>query len=284
MQSSFLAVLCGLLIIASVAPATGQTPPSVQETRPVQIGTAITFHSEILDESRTLNVLLPPGYDAQDSPGYPVIYLLDGAVAEDFHHVSGLVQFLTTYALMPPSILVGIANADRTRDMTFPSQDPRDAESAPGHGGSAAFRRVLAEEIKPLVETRYRTSGDDMLIGQSLAGLLACEIFLETPDLFDDYVIVSPSLWWDEFSLVPRIEASLRAHPGKAGRLFLAVGNEGPGMEGPVHAFAAALATAAPDSLDWHHESLPAETHATALHRALYRAFEWMYSDEYPGM
>jgi hypothetical protein len=55
-------------------------------------------------------------------------------------------------------------------------------------------------------------------------------------------------------------------------------------MEGPAHEFAGALAAHAPDSLRWHHIPLPEESHATILHRALYRAFELIYGDTHPGM
>lgn len=261
-------------------------PPSVEDVSTIGFGSSLHFHSAVLDETRTLNVLLPPGYDMPEAASrtYPVIYLLDGAVDEDYLHVAGLVQFLTTYELMPPSILVGIANTDRTRDMTFPSQDPRDATEAPTHGGSARFREFLAREVRPLVEQRFRTDDRRLLIGQSLAGLLATELFVEEPELFDDYVIVSPSLWWDRFSLVGRIAPAVAAHPDLAARVCIAVGDEGPGMEGPAHAFAAALAADAPPTLEWHYLPLPGETHATTLHRALYRAFEWLYGDEYPGL
>lgn len=275
-------VLAALCLSTAVTTAL----PRVQSTRPVEVGTAVEIHSEVLNETRVLNVLLPPGYgsDEEKYTRYPVIYLLDGAVDEDYHHVSGLVRFLTDYRLMPPSILIGIANADRTRDMTFPSADPEAAEKAPTHGGSEAFRRFLAEELQPLVREHYRTGGRDLLVGQSLAGLLATEVLVHDPALFDDYVIVSPSLWWDEFSLVEKIEPSLRDRPDLAVRVCIVVGDEGSDMEGPAHALAAALAGHASETLRWQFLALPEETHATILHRGLYRALEWLYGDEYSGL
>lgn len=277
--------LASMLLVLSpfCVPLLRAEVPETNSVSDVVLGTAHEFHSSVLDEARTINVLLPPGYDA-GSDSYPVVYLLDGAVGEDYHHVSGLVQFLTAYELMPPSILVGIANEDRVRDMTGPTQIEEHQERSPSHGGSTEFRRFLSEELKPYVAARFRTSGKTTLIGQSLAGLFATEVLVEEPELFDDYVIVSPSLWWNDHALVSRFEESLQAHPDKQGTVCIAVGAEGPGMEGPVHRLAAALAARAPEGLGWHHIALPEETHATVLHRALYRAFELLYGETHGGL
>jgi predicted alpha/beta superfamily hydrolase len=275
-----LSTLAVLLLTTGVGRAQTPQPLSVES---IEIGLAHTFDSATLGEARTLNILLPPGYSAS-TESFPVIYLLDGAIDEDYHHVSGLVQFMTTYELMPPSILVGIANGDRMRDMTFPTTIADHREQAPTQGGSEAFRAFLHDEVVGYVDANFRANGHSTLIGQSLAGLLATEVFVESPELFDDYIIVSPSLWWSDASLVPRIAESLIAHPDKRGTVCLAVGTEGKEMEGPVHEFAGALAKHAPEGLKWKHLPLPAENHATVLHRALYRAFEELYGEEYPGL
>lgn len=275
-------MLAHVLLLAALQ-VTLPARPATDAPAPVTLGQAWTLHSEVLDESRAVNVLLPPGYDEGDG-AFPVVYLLDGAVDEDFVHVAGLVRFLETYELMPRSILVGIANTDRTRDMTCPWDDDGARENAPTAGGSAAFRRFLGEELVPWVQAEFRTAGPSTLIGQSLAGYLATEVFVQDPGLFDQYVIVSPSLWWNDFALVEAIAPALVADPDRAGFVCLVVGDEGPDMEGPVHAFAAALARHAPDSLGWEFVGLPEETHATILHRGLYRAFEVLYGEAYPGM
>ena len=75
------------------------------------------------------------------------------------------------------------------------------AGRCPTSGGSAAYRRFLAEELKPWIAARYRTSGETALIGESLAGLFVVETFLKQPVLFDAYIAASPSLWWDDQSL-----------------------------------------------------------------------------------
>ena len=85
--------------------------------KPLTIGEIRTFKSKILNEDRTLNIYLPQGFDKTKS--YPIIYLLDGSMNEDFIHVTGLVQFFNQMYSMPETIVVGIANIDRKKDFTF---------------------------------------------------------------------------------------------------------------------------------------------------------------------
>ena len=77
---------------------------------PLNIGESVTINSKILDEDRTLNIYLPHGYSADSTKTYPVIYLLDGSIDEDFIHISGLVQFgsFSWINMIPETIVVGI--------------------------------------------------------------------------------------------------------------------------------------------------------------------------------
>lgn len=250
----------------------------------VSIGTVHLLQSQILDEARTLNVYIPPHASERPDMRFPVIYLLDGAEHEDYLHITGLVQFLTLYELMPPSIVVGIANVDRYRDFTYPSSNPEDLKSLPTSGGSEKFRAFLAEELKPFVDQNFPSSGNATLIGQSLGGLLATEVFLKTPQLFQQYLIVSPSLWWDGGQLQSQLADGVKNYGEGTGTVFLALGEEGPEMQAGVDAFVAALKAHAPKGLTWFSEAFPEETHATVLHRAVYKGFERLYEKSHPGM
>lgn len=254
------------------------------EKKEVVFGQIHQIESESLGETRTLNILLPPGYKDQAEATFPVIYLLDGAENEDYFHVAGLVQFLTMYQLMPASILVGIANIDRYRDFTFPSDVAEDIKRLPTSGGSEKFRQFLAAELKPYVENNFRTTGETTLIGQSLGGLLATEVFIKTPDLFSQYLIVSPSLWWNQFSLANQLNKSIENMALKQKKVVvIALGDEGPEMKQGVDLFTDALSDHASAQLEWHFEAFPKETHATILHRAVYAGFERLYEKTHKG-
>ncbi len=240
---------------------------------PFSIGERVEMYSESLQETRILNVYLPHGYDPDSSIQYPVIYLLDGSAHEDFIHIAGLVQFCSYPWInhIPASIVVGIENVDRQRDFTYPSELEEFQQAIPTSGGSRAFIAFLELEVKPLIKQAYRTNGDHMLIGQSLGGLLASEILIRHPDMFDSYVIVSPSLWWDEESLLSEIPATVH-YPTS---VFVAVGEEGRVMKRVARQLH--RSTTPRNNIDEiHFDFIKGHDHADVLHLAVYEAFREM--------
>lgn len=245
---------------------------------PLVIGESVSLHSNVLHEDRKLNIYLPEGYHQNDTATYPVVYLLDGGTDEDFIHIAGLYQFacFPWVNWCPPSIVVGIVNTDRMRDMTFPTRDSAIKNMYPSQGGSEKFISFIKDELQPFIESNYKVSERSSLIGQSLGGLLASEILLKKPQLFDAYFIISPSLWWDDGSLL-NYQSSLTdaafQHPTN---IFLAVGKEGltPGTtprveEVDVHLFAEKLKQTKSKRVLVVFDYLPQENHATILHQAM---------------
>jgi predicted alpha/beta superfamily hydrolase len=110
-------------------------------------------------------------------------------------------------------VLVGIENTQRRRDLTGPTQNEEDKKIAPHVGGSAAFRKFLRDELMPDVKARYRTTDETAIVGESLAGLFVIETFLLEPDLFDTYIAIDPSLWWNDSALVKSASERLRTQP-----------------------------------------------------------------------
>jgi len=168
------------------------------------IGKSITIESKILGEERILNIYLPSTYSTDSLKTYPLIYLLDGSKDEDFIHITGIVQFASFPWIntLPESIVVGIANIDRMRDFTYPSGNKLDQTEFPESGASEQFIGFLEKEVLPFVENRFRTNNERTIIGQSLGGLLGTEILFKAPHMFDNYILVSPSLWWDDENLL----------------------------------------------------------------------------------
>src|SRR4051812_91416 len=205
-----------VLLIASIvdARAAGGAAPLV-------IGETFTIESKVLNETRRINVYLPPGYKDSGQARFPVLYMPDGGIAEDFLHVAGLVQVSVGNETMRPFILVGIENTERRRDMTGPTDNAKDKTIAPHVGGSAAFRKFIRDELMPEVKKRYRTTDETAIVGESLAGLFVVETFFLEPDLFDTYIAIDPSLWWNDHKLIDGAATSLYARPRRAKSLFL---------------------------------------------------------------
>tara|TARA_R110000868_G_scaffold306734_1_gene567999 strand:+ start:30961 stop:31791 length:831 start_codon:yes stop_codon:yes gene_type:complete len=250
----------------------GQTVPIVISESDFSIGKSITIESTILNENRTLNIYLPLSYSSDSLKTYPVIYLLDGSKDEDFIHVSGIVQFgsFSWINMLPESIVVGIGNVDRKRDFTYPSESELDQEEFPTSGGSENFSHFLSNELQPFIETSFRTERNKTLIGQSLGGLLAIEVLFKNPELFDNYIIVSPSLWWDDEKLLDI--KPLAYHTNKS--IYIAVGKEGEVMERTAKELFEKLAFNKEENTELFFEFMENKTHGDALHNAVYNAFE----------
>lgn len=242
--------------------------------KPFVIGETLEIPSKVLGETRVLNIYLPEGYS--DTVKYPVIYLLDGSADEDFIHVAGLVQFFNFpwVDILPPSIVVGIANVDRRRDFTFPSSVEEDKKNNPTSGGSEAFIRFLETELQPFIEKRYHTSGEKTIIGQSLGGLLATQVLFKKPQLFDRYLIISPSLWWDRESLLALPAAVLSPGHTRATSVYVAVGKEGKVMVRGAKKLARLLRKGKKRNLQVYFGYFGAENHASIMHNALYHGFQ----------
>lgn len=254
--------------------------------KPFVLGTVRELSSKILNETRTLNIYLPEGYNENDTARYPVVYLLDGSADEDFIHVVGLYQFnsFSWIDRVPPSIVVGIATIDRKRDYTFPSSNAEDKKLLPSSGGSQKFIQFIEKELQPHIEQTFRTNKHRTLIGQSLGGLLATEILLTKPQLFEDYIIISPSLWWDNGSLLDIGSAVYRREFDLPLHIYLGVGKEGvtPGknprvMEVDCNLLAEKLRHSKSKSVQIFFDYLPEEDHATIGHQAVFNALRLLH-------
>lgn len=191
----------------------------------------ISIDSKILGEKRNIRVQLPAGRNPYDA--YPVLYLLDGEIFSTM--VAGQVQYLSeAYKIIPNMIIVGIENTDRMRDLTpthtdkGPDGKTDTSAQSPFHnsGGGEKFLQFIQQEVIPLVETKYKAAPFRILSGHSLGGLMAVYCFVQHPDLFNAYIAISPSLQWDDQSLLKAIGSSLDNKKLENKFLFFSDANE----------------------------------------------------------
>lgn len=255
-----------------------QKEPILKSKEAFTIGETLEIESHILGENRILNIYLPNGYSEGNSKTYPVIYLLDGSVEEDFIHISGLVQFgsFSWINILPETIVVGIANVDRKRDYTYPTTNKKDKKNFPTTGSSEPFIRFIEEELQPFITKTYQVNETKTLMGQSLGGLLATEILFKKPDLFDNYIIVSPSLWWDNQSLLTWDAPDYKTKKN----IYIAVGKEGKVMEETAKGLFEKLNETKRRNTKTFFEFFEAQNHGDVLHLAAYSAFEKVFKQK----
>ncbi|EGV44029.1 alpha/beta hydrolase [Bizionia argentinensis JUB59] len=266
-------IACFLLIFVNQIYAQNDVVKYKKE--PLVIGEQVHFDSQILNENRILNIYLPLDYGKDPLQTYPVIYLLDGSMDEDFIHITGLVQFgsFSWINMVPESIVVGISNVDRERDLTFSSTDKEDQVEYPTTGKSENFIQFIEKELQPFIQNNYKISDSKTVIGQSLGGLLATEVLFKNPELFDNYILISPSLWWGNETLLtytPRPFTSKKS-------VFIAVGNEGDIMERLTKELFDKLKSLQDEDSTIYYEFLENQTHGDALHLGVYHAFDKIF-------
>jgi hypothetical protein len=236
----------------------------------ITIGEKVTFQSKILDEDRVMLVYTPDGYEDSDYK-YPVMYVLDGKW--HFHHATGIVQYLSSRGLMPPTIVVAIVNVDRNRDFT-----PTHIDKAPVSGGADKFMSFITDELMPYVDKNYRTYPYEILVGHSLGGTFATYSLLTSPNVFDAYIAISPYLMYDDDMLLAKTKTDLAASYNPEQIFYMTLGDE-PKYTESVESFAKMVKTASPKGLEFSYTHMTKEDHTTIPHLSIYYGLETIYTD-----
>ncbi len=169
-----------------------------------------SFHSEILPDDRIISVYLPQQYDSEPERRFPVFYLHDGQnlidpqtsfVAGHTWRAGSTADQMNWDGKAEPMIMVGIANTGLRRMAEYtPTRDYR-----LGGGAGHAYGRLLTEELKPFIDSHFRTIPDAAntgLGGSSLGGLITLYVGLEYPNVFGKLAVLSPSVWWNQRSIL----------------------------------------------------------------------------------
>lgn len=203
-----------------------------QSDNKITVGTIETIHSKILNEDRKVWIHVPDGYikGKAKKEHYPVLYLLDGNT--HFTSVVGMTEQLSTMngnTICPKMIVVGILNTDRARDLT-PTHVESDLpmmtnEASKTTGGNENFIAFIQKELMPYVETNYPTAPYKILIGHSFGGLMAINTLANHTNLFNSYVAIDPSMWWDKQKFLEQSKKVFAEKKFKNTSLFLGIAN-----------------------------------------------------------
>lgn len=244
---------------------------------PIQFGETYTIQSDALGEARTINVWVPPHADQDPRAPYRVLYLIDGGTQQDWFHITGLAQLGALSWTFEPMVVVGIETDDRQNELTPEASDQRYMAEFPTSGSAPDFRAFLIGEVKPFIEANFPVGEKSALVGESLAGLFVADTYLKNPDAFDDYIAISPSLWWDDKALSVKAARLMAGNDYEGKRLFIAAADEGGTMQDAIDQFYDAAVDA---GVEVHFDDLSAtETHATIFHQAALHAFRLFYAE-----
>lgn len=196
------------------------------------IGTKHSIKSEIINETYTYNIYLPPSYFNSPNKKYIVAYVLDGDNSK-FHEVTGIIQSMNSKVHLknqiPELIVVGIENNNRTRDFTpthsmnYLEQENVSAFSSSGKADD--FLHFMEKELMPKIDSTYRTLSKNMIIGHSLGGLFAIHSLLESPNLFSYYILIDASWHWDNNYVGRRAKEVLQQRPDMEAEVYISLAN-----------------------------------------------------------
>lgn len=278
-----------LLAILLLFPCCNNPAPPVND---ITIGKIEEIHSTILNEKRTIWIHVPEKKDEGDSLKYPVIYLLDGDA--HFRSVVGLIDRMSDgSSICPKAIVVAILNTNRPRDLTPTRVTSRKKEDrrAQASGGGERFTEFLANELIHYIEKNYPASNERMLIGHSLGGLLVINTLIRHPHLFNKYLAIDPSLWWDDWKLLKQSAQVLQEQNYEGKSLYVAIANTVPTdtltaqqdtSEATTHYraithFVRMLRTEPPRGLDWRAQFYPDENHGSVALAGELDALRFLY-------
>jgi predicted alpha/beta superfamily hydrolase len=274
--------------------ATTNSPKTIADPPVVQFGTKGKLHSKILDEDRPYLVCLPPGYRAEGKVKYPVLYILDGEA--HFEWASSMVRFLSAgpgfNQQIPEMIVVAIPNTgnNRVRDFT-PTHALRDIEGKENmklspSGGGRAFEEFLTEELIPQIESDYRSAPFRVFAGHSLGGLLAIDIFLQRPGLFQGCIAMDPAFYWDDERLLRDAREIFENKKPLPGSLYISSANNftphnsmGDAMRRTCRNFTELLRTNGPANLRTKSDYYESDDHSSVTFPTLYHGLLFAFDD-----
>jgi predicted alpha/beta superfamily hydrolase len=139
--------------------------------------------------------------------------------------VDEVAQQLVLAGQVEPLIIVGVYNSGSERSLDYtPVSDPTEP-NYPG-GNADKYGRFLVEELKPLIDGKYRTKPEAQytgMAGSSLGGLVTMYLGMTKADTFTRLGVISPSVWWANRDIVTRVNA---LQSKTQARIWLDIGTE----------------------------------------------------------
>jgi len=250
--------ICLLLFVSAVVTQAQHVP-----------GKRDSLYSGILNENRVFQVSLPNGYQPGSSEKYEVMYILDEG---NINLIAPIQTFTEQEGYMPPLILVAVHNVDRNRDFL-----PTNAPAIPTSGKADKFLSFFKNELIPYINKTYPTNGSNILYGHSFGGVFSTYALLTEPQLFDYYLAVDPSYWWNN-EFMNKLAAQKINQPLPSHKSIFITGREGQGFAGMgLPGMDSVLKSKAPSELNWKIVAYPNETHGSVRLKSIYDGLRFFY-------
>lgn len=256
-------------------------PLTAQDATPIVLGESRLRHSTILDGDVQIQISLPESYN-RSKHRFPLLIVLDGS--SQFEQTAVSARHLAASGAIPDLIVVGVTTTSRSRDFTTP---PGPDFSYPpfirNPGGAATMHRYLRDELIPALESAYRCAPFRLIHGHSLGGLYVAWQLLEDPSLFYGYLLLDPSLFWNNNEIPIRAAAELPGARELKAAIFCAAGGPPESADEkpfpPMQQWLDALSACGSPNLRSTFQRFPGYGHNQMPGPATYAALRWILSD-----
>ncbi len=171
-----------------------------------------------------IKIYLPESYFRSDKQDYPVIYTTDG------DRLFGLASFLVFYQLYREDIdviLVSVGYGSMELNDEKRSRDYAPFPDDEGRIGSEIYLSFLKEELFSKLETEYRIdSSKRTLVGWSRGAMFALDVMFKQPELFKNYVVMSPRIKYPKWSAAKLEEEYFSKRSDLPIRLYCSMGKD----------------------------------------------------------
>lgn len=215
-------ILSFLLLIVSIS-AKAQL-----DTIPLTFGNKLFIESKILNEKKEAWIRFPDDFEnVKDS--LSLLVLLDGD--EYFKMASDITELYEWSERMPRTLIVGLPSTveSRWKDYTPSNVPPKkgmnqeDSLLYLSSGNFEKYADFIDKELIQLLSKELKTKFiSKTIFGHSNGGLGAMSFYVLRPEIFDNYIVASPALLWDDHFLQKQLE-----NVDRTNSLYMTLGSDG---------------------------------------------------------
>ncbi len=244
---------------------------------PVQASETIThtLQSKALNQSRPVMIRLPQDYQENSSKHYPLLVTLNDE--DNFNWASQAVEIQASRFGIEDMIVVGLPHTGNYSKDNYPFAKKGSLEPNPQ---AQNYSKFIRQEALPYVEKHYRTNGGRFIIGHSLSGLFVANLFIQHPQAFASYIVLSPSMHHAP-QLADAFSVLFKQKPKLAGNIYLSIGDMEHQQIQQGYQKLLEVFEQAPASLNWHAVPMANTDHLLAAFKGTYDGLAWVYKDWY---
>ena len=241
------------------------------------------FQSNITGETYFIYVGLPRSY-GDSSQTFPVLYIMDADGA--FGTCTEITRLLALGKEVPEIVIIGVAYQVSFEEFLFNRQrdyTPTAVNGYNGSGGGEKFLKFFHNELIPFIDSQYRVKKSERAIsGSSYGALFALYTLLHKPEMFNGYIAISPSFYWDNEILFKYEQKYFEKSSNLPVKLFMSAGsleNKDLFIE-PLNHFTQILNSRGYTGLEMKSIILEEETHYSSYGNAFTKGIKWLYKND----